>query len=450
MHEIQHHLTAFLKKFPVNGQYLVAFSGGCDSMVLLHAMSLIVPKRVLAVHINHGLQTDAQAWSNFCEAEANKLFLAFRSIAVNLVTGNTNIEAKAREARYRAFANIMSKDDMLITAHHEDDQAETLLLQLMRGSGVEGLGGMPECSVFIVGQLARPFLKFSKNQLEDYARAHNLQWIEDPTNSDISLDRNFLRNSVIPLLETRWSAAKKTIARSATNCQEASQLVISQVSSELDYCQGSLKHSLSISRLSELSPASRHFVIRSWVKSLGYGLPDRDKTEYICRDFIHHRIDAQPVLKWSNVELHRFNGYLYLLPSTLLDIGPLQTIGKKHIDAGFIELGPIAGRLYFQLDNLPADTRLLSVRYRQGGEKIRINQRAGSRKLKKMFQEWQVPIWMRNFVPLVFIDEQCIAVADYARCGDDNVRVFASLKWMPDAAWDWRGNLLPDKAGLVE
>jgi len=444
--QIQQQVTAFFKRHPVHGRLVVAFSGGCDSMVLLHTLASQYPaNKLLAVHINHNLQNESQTWEKFCHAACAGLGIEYRSISLELGTLTSNIEEQARIQRYQSLSLLMSKGDALLTAHHQDDQAETFMLQLLRGAGLKGLGAMDQVSSFPPGKLCRPLLNFSRAQIENYARLHQLQWIDDPSNRDGRFDRNFLRHEVIPLLESRWPAARQTIARSAENCREASAMIEEFSSHDLFDSMGAYKHTLSISKLRALPKARQHAVIRAWVEENDFPLPDRSTTQTICSGFIDSRQDAQPLLNWSYVQLYRFDDYLYLIGATSFDQIDTLSLSFNSLRQGKIDLPYPAGSLQVELLPGVSDEQLVDakVSFRQPGQAVSLQNRQGSRKLKKLLQDWHVPPWMRNFVPMLYVNGQCQAIADYALC-DASPALFQNIRWRPPAELAWRNNLRHD------
>jgi len=219
----QSRLLEILKALPDSGRLLVGYSGGMDSHVLLHAVWGLrneLKLEMSAVHVNHGLQSDAEAWADSCAdfCRSQQIPIAIIQVDATPEKGESP-EAAARDSRYCALHDLMLKGDILLTAHHSDDQAETVLLQLLRGSGPSGLSAMPIISGFGPGFHARPLLEFSRAELAEYAQHNRLQWLEDFSNSDTSFDRNFLRQEVVPLLKQRWPAMHKTLSRSSTSAQ---------------------------------------------------------------------------------------------------------------------------------------------------------------------------------------------------------------------------------------
>ena len=206
----------------------LGFSGGVDSHVLLHLCASIASlnAKLVAIYVHHGLQVEADFWAEHCQRTCEALGVACQIVRVNAqpIQGQSPEEA-ARNARYDALKAFVQSNDVLLIAQHREDQLETVLLQLFRGSGLKGLSAMPACIPFGSGTLLRPLLDVSKQAINSYAIAHELSWIEDPSNLSSDYDRNFLRNEVLPLLKQRWPAVDKTVSRSAKHCAEAQSLI---------------------------------------------------------------------------------------------------------------------------------------------------------------------------------------------------------------------------------
>ena len=263
----------------------IAYSGGLDSHVLLHAAAGLRERLQLdlcAVHIHHGLLPDADAWTAHCARVCAELgvSLSVRRLALRPGAG-ASLEAVAREARYAAFRALLQPGERLATAQHRDDQAETLLLALLRGAGVHGLAAMPARAPLGAGVLLRPFLALPRTALADYAEAHGFAWVEDPSNADLAHDRNRLRHAVIPLLRERWPALDRTLARSAAYCAEAAELLDASADELLAGLAADLPNALSIRRLRTLDDARRRLVLRRWLRRQGLPLPDSDRLRLI-------------------------------------------------------------------------------------------------------------------------------------------------------------------------
>ena len=418
-------LLAQLKQFPSSQHYRVAYSGGCDSHVLLHALVAIRDQlpatEISALHVNHGLAEDADHWAVHCEQVAADLGVAFDAVSVDAIgEANESPEAAARQARYHVFEQMMAEGDGLLLAHHEDDQAETLLLQLFRGAGVRGLAAMPRYTAFSRGWLGRPLLGISRRYLRDYANAAGLNWIEDPGNQSQDFDRNFLRHKIIPELLPRWPALSQTLARAARHQSAASHLLDELATADMEALTGSRPACLSIRALSALSRERRDNLLRYWIRLHGVLPPSSTQLQRIHAEVLSAREDAQPQVGWADSVIRRYRDDLYLLPA--------------EADGGSVNCDPLSWDL--KNDLVLADGRRLklerrqgsglkaslqsrtdvSVRFRQGGEVCRPAGRGQAHRLKTLWQEWGVPPWERNRIPLIYAGEEIAQVVGYCIC----------------------------------
>lgn len=371
----------------------IAFSGGLDSSVLLDmcfAARLELPN-IHVVHIHHGLSPNADAWASHCANVCKVLNLDFRCIKVNLASNTgKSLEEAAREARYQVFADLMQTDDLLLTAHHQDDQAETVLLQLMRGAGPKGLSAMPALKPFAHGHHGRPLLSYGRADLEEYARRHHLCWIEDESNHNLQLTRNFIRKKLLPLFAEVQPGVVKTMTRSAQHCAEAQQLLTEAATEKLAKLVGSRAATLSVAKLNQENRAWQRLVLRTWIEREGYVLPDTDKLENILATVLTAAHDKMPLVTWGEVDLRRYGDDLYLLNRTNSNVVDMQSYLQK----------------------LCVKRERVSVRHREQGESVTLTAR-GKIALKNLFQEWRVPTWERSRLPLVFCDDKLILVPGY-------------------------------------
>ncbi len=417
-----HLIKTILPYLKSSQRFLVAYSGGLDSHVLLHSLAALFPQqtheRLYAIHINHGWNPKAEEWGDHCQKICQQLNIPCQIIKIDAQAKNgESAEAYAREARYAAFAKALSPGDYLLTAHHQDDQAETLLLQLLRGAGVKGLASMPVIGPFARGHHLRPLLEFSRAQLEAYAERHQLQWIEDESNMDLRFDRNYIRQQLMPVIKQRWPAANKTIARAAEHCAQASELLDILAAEDFKSLPGGRPNTLSMKSLLHLSDNRRSNVLRYWFHQQGLAMPTKAQMLQIEKDVLHCSIDADPVVKWGDAEIRYYQDDLYVfktaaakkIPTTPLlwdlqqplaipDIGILSAIQKQG-----------AGIRCNALINAQ-----ITVRFRAGGERFHPVGRQGSHPLKKLLQEWHIPTWERDYVPLIYCNDELIAVVGYA------------------------------------
>ncbi|MFO1399961.1 MAG: tRNA lysidine(34) synthetase TilS [Steroidobacteraceae bacterium] len=295
------------------GQRLcVAYSGGVDSSALLHALVALRRRRRLALralHVDHGLQPDAGAWARAAAAQARRWRVALEVLPVRVAAGGS-LEAAARAARYAALAARLEPGELLLTAHNQDDQLETVLLQLVRGAGIAGLAAMPARAPFAAGTLLRPLLPVPRALLRAYLERSGVAWSEDPSNADERFDRSYLRQRVVPLLRSRWPAVAVTVSRSARHAAEAQQLLAAATARTLDAALDGA--ALRLSALRRLGPAARRALLRQWFAERGCPAPDQRRLEELARGVLQARGDAQPLLRWGGHELRRHGDRLHL------------------------------------------------------------------------------------------------------------------------------------------
>jgi tRNA(Ile)-lysidine synthase len=409
-------------------RYVVAFSGGLDSSVLAHAIAgADVP--VVAVHINHGLQAESEDWARHCEEFAVSLGIEFHghTVRVQLESGK-GPEASARDARYAALHAEVHSGDWLLSAHHREDQAETLLLNLVRGSGPAGIAGIGAVRRFGAGWLVRPLLDFDRAELEAYAQRHSIRWIDDPSNADKRFDRNFLRHDILPRLKTRWPDIARRLQRSALLSGEASGLLVDLAKIDLEALGGQAGR-LPVQDLLDLPRDRRKNLIRYALRARGLTVPTALQLDTILDDVLRAREDAQPQVRWSGGSARRYRGALYLLPDTLP-----ASLPEGSISGSRLELGGGLGTLHFDpgaergLDAHLVGPRL-RLEYRKGGEKIRVDGQSHTKKLKKLLQDAGVVPWMRDRVPLVYAGDELVAVGDLFIAADAASSPGVAIRW---------------------
>ena len=396
----------------------VAYSGGRDSHVLLHALAELRAElacALKAVHVDHGLQPESGRWASHCEAVCRALGVDYVALKVDATPlPGESPEAAARKARYAALAELMGAGDGLCTAHHQDDQAETLLLQLCRGAGPKGLAAMPEQGSLGQARLIRPLLGFSRQALTEYALGQGLVWIEDPSSADTSLSRNFVRHRLMPVFRQQWPSAARSISRSARHCAEAAELMADLAALDLAAVAGAQGGTLAVDRLRQLTVPRQKNLLRHWLTRQGFAMPSEVKLQHLLNDVVAARADALPCVAWAGVEIRRFRGLLYAVPpAPSIPAGfSLPWDGRSAVawpDGSLIEAGEgEAGSLC--LDEKRLRRARLALRVRQGGESIRPRGSAHHRSLKKLLQESGVPPWLRSRQPLLYADDELIAV----------------------------------------
>lgn len=405
-----------LAAVPAAHCYWVGYSGGLDSTALLYALAkqrAQLPGRLMAIHVNHGLQPESNAWQQHCESSCRALDVGLTVARLQVAAGRgESPEAAAREARYGVFRRSMQAGDCLLLAHHLDDQLETFLLQALRGTGVAGLAAMPPIADFAAGKVLRPLLAVDRQGLLDWANKEGLSWIDDLSNQDIGFDRNYLRHEVLPRLTRRWPAAAVTVARTARHCAEALELLTAQARDDLKRYRIPGGRSLASEALRALPRPRAKQLVRYWLAEAGFGAPPAHKMEQVFTDILQARADRVPCVSWPGVELRRYRGRLYAQ-------APLPPVpGPFPIRPGEVHaLGPGLGYVKV-LDSTggagpgPSADTDLQVVFRAGGERYRPAGRPHGRPLKKWLQDLNVLPWMRAYVPiLVDAERQPLAVA---------------------------------------
>ncbi|HRE54378.1 MAG TPA: tRNA lysidine(34) synthetase TilS [Candidatus Competibacter sp.] len=414
-------LTALLTRHAPLRRLIVGYSGGLDSHVLLHLLARhrdLWPDRSLkAIYVDHGLQAASAGWSRHCARVCQALQVPFQVLRVDASPdAGESPEAAARRARYGALAAELEADAALLTAHHQDDQAETLLLQLLRGAGPRGLAAMPASARLGSGWLLRPLLEVGRAELSAYARAHHLQWIEDQSNADPAFDRNYLRHLIMPLLDERWPAAARNLARSARLCAETIDWLDAEAEADLAQAATARADALSIPALRALREIRQRNLVRYWLRQLGLPVPDHRHLQHILHDHLTSGRDRRPCVRWPGGEIRRFRDRLHAMPplsphdaSSVLTWRP-EPQGWPPLDL------PALGQLRMQQTigaGLRADRlgdRPLTVRFRTGGERFQPAGRRHGQELKKLLLEAGIPPWERDRLPLLYEGGSLLAV----------------------------------------
>lgn len=418
------------------GPLLVAISGGMDSSSLLHALASNNAARsrgLRAVHVDHGLHRDANAWAADCRCVCDGLGidLAILRVDVDVDTDGRGREAAARKARHAAFEIELRDGEILVLAHHRDDQAETFLLRALRASGPDGLGGMRWWRPFGRGYLWRPLLGTSRADLLTYAHAHGLRWIEDPSNADTTLDRNFLRHRVLPLLRERWPHADAAFARSAALAAQAGDLLSIEDDQALVHVRESDVRRLDVERLGTLPTARRARVLRLWIRELGLPPLPAQGIAQIEANLLNATSDVQARFVWSGAVIRRWRHILHAeMQRPMMSRGwAMKWDGRAPVPL------PDGGTLRLLGHDTGFDSPLL-VRMRQGGERITLPHRSHSHSLKHVLQELDVPPWVRERLPLLVDSAGCVVAAgDLIHSAGFNAWLLernARLVWSPE------------------
>lgn len=393
---------------------LVGYSGGLDSHVLLLlARQWCIknpPATLRAMTIDHGLQKDSAAWSQHCEQVCKQLEVGFEAVRVEVdCHSGLSPEEAARNARYAAFKDRLNAGEYLLTAHHADDQAETVMLQLLRGAGVKGLSAMPERKSLGAGLHLRPLLSVSRSELEQLAGDLDLTWIEDPSNADEKFDRNLLRQSVMPMLRQRWPAMAVNLSRSAGHCARAAAL--NRDLAVLDLGDAIDQGEVALSPLQTLDAARRKNAIRVWVEQQGYQPPSTAQLDRIDADLVCGSPASAGQVSFGMAAIRRYSDQLFLSDRSAFEEVPAFSYSWacRKESLVIVETGQILNASDLDLPWL-AEDKLLHVRSRAGGERIRLSGRKNSQSVKSLLQQNRIPPWRRARLPLLFVDECLVGI----------------------------------------
>jgi tRNA(Ile)-lysidine synthase len=402
----------------------VGFSGGLDSTVLLHLAAAWHAGRpdlppLKAIHINHQLQAGSDGWQAHCQSVCDELGIPLTACSVDVAAAGGG-ETGARKARYEVFGCCLNegadRGAALLLAHHKDDQVETFFLRLMRGSGLEGLSAIPGQRSLGEGLLLRPLLDVSRGELEEFARERGLTHVEDPSNADTGMDRNFLRNEVLALLETRWPAYRDTVARASAHIAEAASALAAGLG-ELDERRSVMGDpGLALAEILSRPPEEARRVLRSWLRGKGLHAPDESLLGEFLRQLENAAEDSNPRLATGSYIVSRFGDAVYLHPPVRDVAGVAEATlnpGESCVIAGVGNLGLYATEGPGMI--LSTD-EAVQIRLRSGGERCKIAGRKHSTSLKNLFQELSVPPWWRERIPLVYGGDELLAIGDLKLC----------------------------------
>ncbi|WP_068547082.1 tRNA lysidine(34) synthetase TilS [Thalassotalea crassostreae] len=431
-----------------NKPLVVALSGGVDSMVLLSLVASLksnaeLTAGVTAVHVHHGLSANADQWLSFCQQQCEDFDIEFKSKAVTVKKSNRqSLEAVARDARYQAFSELTEADSVILTGHHQDDQTETFLLALKRGSGVNGLAAMSSVRDFTEQRLlARPLLNIARAEIEQFAADNNLAWVEDESNLDTSFDRNFLRQSIIPQLRERWPSIEHSVNRSASHCLQAQQLLEQYAEQDLSSALVA-SNIIDISKLEHLSKPQLVNTLRLFVKNNNQLMPSQVQLEQVIEqcftvssamvndskisnnahinigDYSFRRHKQQLHLTENFADISEFTSHLDVQTNSI----DLNQVKKIHLPDNL-------GVLQFLLSNnskqvvnnqsfkiFTDDLQKIEIKFTHDNPKCLPEFRQQRRPLKKVLQELAVPSWQRQRLPLVFINGELAAVLPLFVC----------------------------------
>ena len=416
-------------------QLWVAYSGGLDSHVLLYTVAQLQEQfpNLKAIHIHHGLHPQADNWAKHCQSICQNLNINLQIIKVKIdKKSRESLENCARIARYQAIKTVIAPNDVVLTAQHADDQAETLLLQLLRGSGVPGLAAMPTKAKLGQAWLIRPLLEYTRLQLHEYAQQVQLKWIEDSSNQDIRFARNFLRHKVMPNLRENWPQTSYVFARAAQHQAEADELMQDLAKIDWQTCQTKQFNQLQLTALGNLSTARQHNLLRFWLKKLNFPIPSTAQLQHICHDVLQSKLDRQPLVRWQGAEVRRYHNILYAMPNLPMIPNSSQYLDWKLPMSLQLPLGKLVAQQHQGKGIVIPKNSLLKIGFRQGGEKIRLHGQQHT--VKKLLQAKHILPWHRKFIPFIFLENQLIAIANVA-IHDNFIAKQEQIAW--DIKWKY-------------
>lgn len=390
---------------------LIALSGGVDSVVLASLASKhFANHQVRAVYIDHGLQVQSAEWAELCYSFCQQLGIDFQAISVEVNLSNgASPEAAARDARYSALQHNLQPGEFLCTAHHADDQAETLLLQLLRGAGVNGLAGIAGRREYGQGVLIRPLLDVSRAEIESYAHNNQLSYCEDPQNTDLRYDRNFVRHEVLPLVAKRWPTAAKRLSRTAAHCREAAGLLA--VLADHDHPGVAHVDKLSIEHLQALPLARQKNLLRQWIVDKRFLSPSETQLQQIVDSLLYASADSHGRISFGEAQVARYDQHIYLGARGMFDpVADFEFVwSAPHAPLPIAAVGiTLHFNDYPQLQPYVGNT--LMVRNRRGGERLRKPGAQHSVSLKSLLQQRRIPPWLRSRLALVFCNEELLCI----------------------------------------
>ncbi len=398
-----------------NSKILVGFSGGLDSSLLLYATCKAFPDRHLrAIHCNHGQSIQSEAWFQLAQQRSGELGVELLYEKLDLPAGAT--ENQARQARYAAFARHMTEDSVLLLGHHADDQIETMLLRLLRGTGLKGVLAMPHSREFQAGILVRPLLRYTKEQLETYASEAGLQWVEDKGNRDDCHDRNYLRNRILPLIRDRWPHTHASVLKTLDNLSEEQSCLSDYaqfLAEQVDVQKEAYGQSIDLGKLGLINIRGQRLVLRYLLYRRELRQPNGRELKEIAR-LIYARPDASPKYLFADSELRRYGGRLYFLSlpngitREVMENRSLSWDGREPLQIEGL------GRLVL----LSGSAGQFEVSFCRQGARAKPVSRKHSQSVKKLFQEHRIEPWLRASTPLIYLDRVLVSIGDCIPCSE--------------------------------
>ncbi|MEB6679674.1 MULTISPECIES: tRNA lysidine(34) synthetase TilS [Acinetobacter] len=407
--------SGFLKQlqdFPAETKFLIGCSGGVDSMLLLHLMFFLCPEKVRAIYVDHQLQALSADWGKFVAHQCQQLNIPCIIQPVHVASGN--LEQQARNSRYQAYLQHLQADEMLVLAHHQQDQAETLMLRLLSGAGVDGLAAMKQIDGRENLTIWRPLLDISREQICQWASDLNIENIEDPTNADTHYDRAWARQTLWPILSERYPKMQAALVRTSELMQDAQDILQEVLQQDLASC--GTETQLDLGKFLQLSKSRQRQLLSAWMKGKQQYRPSLDMVERLQREVIYAKQDAQAALHWQGFYYVRYQQQLYRLTAEtyLADQQQVQTSPKTIKFALKDSVQVLSGKFIIAPAQLGLSPALLQqtlhLQQRQGGEKIHLYGRVGTWPLKKAIQEAQIFPWARHTIQILSTDNVMLGV----------------------------------------
>ncbi|WP_171531412.1 tRNA lysidine(34) synthetase TilS [Acinetobacter defluvii] len=405
----------FLKQsqqFQNNTQFLIGCSGGMDSMLLLYLMAVLCPQQVRAIYVNHQLQEVSKHWADFVAAQCQ--FLNVPYIIENVQVAKGNLENQAREARYQAYLTHLKDNEILVLAHHQQDQAETLMLRLLSGAGVSGLAAMKSVDVREQMTVWRPLLALSREQICQWVTQSNINYVDDPTNLDTHYDRAWCRQELWHILQSRYPKMQQALARTSELMQDADEILAEVSQQDLRVC-GNAEY-LDLATFQTLSQARQRQLLSVWMKGESSYRPPFEMVQRVQDEVITSKNDAQAALHFNQFYYVRFQNTLYRLAAATYQAS--KQVPQQHIKQVCCDLGQdltlASGQFHIQIEKIGLSPTLLNkkltLQYRVGGEKIHFYGRVGAWPLKKAIQNQQIFPWLRHTIQILSIDNVMLGV----------------------------------------
>ncbi len=404
-----------LQRYSPFRRAIVALSGGVDSTVLLHLCAQLSQQHqfpLAAIHINHQLQPPSDSWARQCAELCERWQIPICVEKVVVKKSGHGIESDARTARYQVFERQLQQGDILLQGHHADDQAETVIMRLVRGSGVHGMAAIPDQRSVGQGRVIRPLLAISRAQIVDYALQHKLSWVDDPGNLDLTIERNLIRHEVIPKMESQRSGVRQALVRSTEQFAESAGLLDQLAEMDLLAVQQQPRQ-LDCERLIALEHGRLRNLLRYWVTTSGFLAPSSAVIDRIIDEGLHSRGEAHPLITWFGAEVRRYRTTLYLMAPIAAEAVCTPVVWKisdpLSLGGGMGTLRAVATKG----EGIRADLLgcgELTVRWRCGGERIQPAGRNGHHRLKNLFQESSIPPWQRDSYPLIYLDGELVSL----------------------------------------